>query len=105
MGGVRALLRSYTRASRWPRRALPVDAAPAHFRPDLDALRAAVTGRTRLLSEHPHNPTGMVLTRAEIRGDRALAWSGPAVVTTSLRHLTSPEHIRWRRCRASASAL
>tara|TARA_R110000868_G_scaffold411582_1_gene705530 strand:+ start:8625 stop:9794 length:1170 start_codon:yes stop_codon:yes gene_type:complete len=34
------------------------------FRPDLDALRAAVTDRTRvILINSPHNPTGMVLDR------------------------------------------
>ena len=37
------------------------------FRPDADALRAAVTPRTRvLLLNSPHNPTGSVLTRDEL---------------------------------------
>lgn len=37
------------------------------FRLDADALRAAVTPRTRLLLlNSPHNPTGTVLTRAEL---------------------------------------
>lgn len=41
--------------------------APA-FRPDVDALRAAITPRTRvLLLNSPHNPTGSVFTREELR--------------------------------------
>jgi N-succinyldiaminopimelate aminotransferase len=39
------------------------------FRPDLDALRAAVTSQTRLiLLNSPHNPTGSVFTAAELAG-------------------------------------
>ena len=41
--------------------------APA-FRPDAEALRAAITPRTRvLLLNSPHNPTGSVFTRAELQ--------------------------------------
>ncbi len=37
------------------------------FRPDADALRAAITPRTRLLLlNSPHNPTGSVFTRGEL---------------------------------------
>lgn len=37
------------------------------FRPDVEALEAAVTPRTRaLLINTPHNPTGVVYTRAEL---------------------------------------
>ncbi len=37
------------------------------LRPDLDALRSAVTSRTRLiLLNSPHNPTGVVFTREEL---------------------------------------
>lgn len=44
------------------------------FRLDLDALAAAITPRTRiLLVNSPHNPTGMVLTRAELGQISALA--------------------------------
>ena len=44
------------------------------FRPDLDALRAAVTPRTRLiLLNSPHNPTGSVFTRAELTAIAELA--------------------------------
>ena len=38
---------------------------PPDYRLDVDALRAAVTPRTRLLLVNsPHNPTGTVLDRA-----------------------------------------
>jgi N-succinyldiaminopimelate aminotransferase len=41
---------------------------PPAFRPDIDALRAAVTDRTRvLLLNSPHNPTGVVFTREELQ--------------------------------------
>ena len=41
---------------------------PPSFRPDIDALRAAVTPRTRLiLLNSPHNPTGVVFTRDELQ--------------------------------------
>lgn len=37
------------------------------FRPDIDALEAAVTGRTSMiLVNTPHNPTGVVFTAAEL---------------------------------------
>lgn len=46
---------------------VPVTLRPPGFRPDLDALRAAVTDRTRLiLLNSPHNPTGSVFTKAEL---------------------------------------
>ena len=42
---------------------------PPAFRPDLEALREAVTDRTRLLIVNsPHNPTGIVFTREELQG-------------------------------------
>jgi N-succinyldiaminopimelate aminotransferase len=47
---------------------------PPSFAPDLDALRAAVTPRTRLLLLNtPHNPTGAVLSRAELEEIARLA--------------------------------
>ncbi len=53
---------------------VPVTLRPPDFRPDLDALRAAITPRTRLiLLNSPHNPTGSVFTRAELAGIAALA--------------------------------
>jgi N-succinyldiaminopimelate aminotransferase len=46
---------------------VPVTLRPPGFRPDLDALRAAITPRTRLiLLNSPHNPTGAVFTRDEL---------------------------------------
>ena len=48
-------------------RRVPVTLRAPLFRPDLDALRDAVTSRTRLiLLNSPHNPTGMVATRDEV---------------------------------------
>ena len=53
---------------------VPVTLRPPAFRPDLDALRAAVTPRTRLiLLNSPHNPTGSVFTRAELAAIAELA--------------------------------
>lgn len=64
--------------------------APA-FRLDLDELAAAITPRTRLiLLNTPHNPTGTVLTRAELEGVAALAIEHDLVVVTDevYEHLT-----------------
>src|SRR6188472_2748240 len=45
----------------------PVTLRAPDFRLDLDELRAAVSDRTRfILLNSPHNPTGTVLTRAEL---------------------------------------
>jgi N-succinyldiaminopimelate aminotransferase len=53
---------------------VPVTLRAPGFRPDLDALRAAVTARTRLiLLNSPHNPTGSVFTRAELAAIADLA--------------------------------
>ena len=53
------------------------------FRPDLDALRAAVTDDTRLiLLNTPHNPTGTVLTRDELQVVADLAIEHDVVVVT-----------------------
>src|SRR6201985_2072194 len=53
---------------------VPVTLRPPGFRPDLDALRAAITPRTRLiLLNSPHNPTGSVFTRAELAAIADLA--------------------------------
>jgi len=46
---------------------VPVTLRPPGFRPDLGALRAAITPRTRLiLLNTPHNPTGVVFTPDEL---------------------------------------
>lgn len=53
---------------------VPVTLRAPDFRVDADALRAAVTPRTRmLLINAPHNPTGMVLTDAERAAIRDVA--------------------------------
>ncbi|MER6225036.1 pyridoxal phosphate-dependent aminotransferase [Streptomyces sp. 900105755] len=53
------------------------------FRLDLDELRAAVTPRTRLLLVNtPHNPTGTVLTRAELTAVAELAVERDLLVVT-----------------------
>jgi N-succinyldiaminopimelate aminotransferase len=53
---------------------VPVTLRPPGFRPDLAALRAAITPRTRLiLLNTPHNPTGAVFSRAELAEIAALA--------------------------------
>jgi N-succinyldiaminopimelate aminotransferase len=53
---------------------VPVTLRAPSFRPDLDALRAAVTPRTRLiLLNSPHNPTGAVFSRAELTAIAELA--------------------------------
>ncbi|WP_406495444.1 pyridoxal phosphate-dependent aminotransferase [Streptomyces sp. NBC_00846] len=59
------------------------DAATGTYRLDLDELRAAVTPRTRLiLLNTPHNPTGTVLTRAELGAIAALACERDLLVVT-----------------------
>src|SRR5437868_468328 len=53
---------------------VPVTLRPPGFRPDLAALRAAITPRTRLiLLNTPHNPTGAVFSEAELAEIAALA--------------------------------
>jgi N-succinyldiaminopimelate aminotransferase len=64
---------------------------PPDYRLDLDALRAAVTPRTRLLLVNsPHNPTGTVLTPDELAAIAAVACEHDLVVVTDevYEHLT-----------------
>ena len=62
---------------------MPVTLRPPDFRPDLDALRAAITPRTRLiLLNSPHNPTGSVFTRAELTTIAELACERDLLVVT-----------------------
>jgi len=62
---------------------VPVTLRPPGFRPDLDALRSAITARTRLiLLNSPHNPTGSVFSRAELTGMAALACEHDLLVVT-----------------------
>ncbi|MFD8571370.1 pyridoxal phosphate-dependent aminotransferase [Streptomyces sp. NPDC059639] len=79
---------------------VPVTLRPheGSFRLDLDELRAAVTPRTRLLLINtPHNPTGTVLTRAELTAIAELAVERDLLVVTDevYEHLTydGAEHI------------
>ncbi|MCF2526656.1 pyridoxal phosphate-dependent aminotransferase [Yinghuangia sp. KLBMP8922] len=64
---------------------------------DLDALRAAITPRTRLLMlNSPHNPTGTVLTREELAAIAELAVAHDLLVITDevYEHLVfDGEHI------------
>ncbi|MGW5734749.1 MULTISPECIES: pyridoxal phosphate-dependent aminotransferase [Streptomyces] len=59
------------------------DAAEGRFRLDLDELRDAITPHTRLLLLNtPHNPTGTVLTRAELAEIARLAVERDLLVVT-----------------------
>ncbi|MBO1333663.1 pyridoxal phosphate-dependent aminotransferase [Streptomyces sp. VRA16 Mangrove soil] len=75
-----------------------VEDGAARFRLDLDELRAAITPRTRLLLINtPHNPTGTVLTRAELTAIAELAVERDLLVVTDevYEHLTfdGAEHV------------
>ncbi|GGT14240.1 N-succinyldiaminopimelate aminotransferase [Streptomyces griseoviridis] len=79
---------------------VPVTLRPheGKFRLDLDELRDAVTDRTRLLLINtPHNPTGTVLTRAELAAVAELAVARDLLVVTDevYEHLVydDAEHI------------
>ncbi|WP_405585083.1 pyridoxal phosphate-dependent aminotransferase [Streptomyces sp. NBC_01190] len=62
---------------------VPLTLRAPDFRPDLDALRDAITPRTRLLLlNSPHNPTGMVLTPAELTAIAELAVERDLLVVT-----------------------
>ena len=62
---------------------VPVTLRPPGFALDVDALRAAVTSRTRLiLLNSPHNPTGHVLTSDERAGVAAVAVAHNLVVVS-----------------------
>ena len=62
---------------------VPVTLPAPDFRLDVDRLRAAVTDRTRLLLLNtPHNPTGTVLTDAELSAVADLAVERDLLVVT-----------------------
>ncbi|WP_371591406.1 MULTISPECIES: pyridoxal phosphate-dependent aminotransferase [unclassified Streptomyces] len=62
---------------------VPLTLRAPDFRLDVDALRAAVTPRTRLLLLNtPHNPTGTVLTPAELAAVAELAIERDLLVVT-----------------------
>jgi N-succinyldiaminopimelate aminotransferase len=70
---------------------VPVTLHAPDFRLDVDALRAAVTGKTTvLLINSPHNPTGTVLDDDELRAIAELAIEHDLVVITDevYEHLT-----------------
>ena len=70
---------------------VPVTLRPSTFALDVDALRAAVSGRTKvILLNTPHNPTGAVLSAAELAAVAALAVERDLVVVTDevYEHLT-----------------
>jgi N-succinyldiaminopimelate aminotransferase len=78
-------------------RRVPVTLRAPLFRPDIDAIRDAITSRTRLiLLNTPHNPTGMVATRAELTAIAELAIRHDLLVVTDevYEHLVfAGEHI------------
>lgn len=62
---------------------VPLTLRAPDFRPDLDALRDAITPRTRLLLLNtPHNPTGMVLSPDELTAIADLARERDLLVVT-----------------------
>ncbi len=62
---------------------VPVTLRPPSFRLSVDALRAAVTPRTKLiLLNTPHNPTGMMLSLAELQAVADVAISHDLIVVT-----------------------
>ena len=72
-------------------RRVPVTLRAPEFRLDIEALRAAVSDRTRLLLVNtPHNPTGSVLSDAELSAVAALACERDLLVVTDevYEHLT-----------------
>ncbi len=75
-----------------------VEADDGRFGLDVDALRAAVTPRTRaILVNSPHNPTGTVFTRAELEAVAALCVERDLIAITDevYEHLVfdDAEHI------------
>lgn len=74
----------------------PVTLRAPDFRLDPDELRAAVTPRTRfVLLNSPHNPTGTVLTRAELQAVADVAVEHDLVVITDevYEHLVYDDHV------------
>ena len=82
------------------RRAVPLRMAEsgsaAGFRLDPEALRNAVTSRTRMiLLNSPHNPTGMVLTREELAHVAEVAIAHDLIVLSdeAYEHLVFDPHV------------
>ncbi|MEZ5117580.1 MAG: pyridoxal phosphate-dependent aminotransferase [Candidatus Nanopelagicales bacterium] len=79
--------------ARGTRVAVPLKAPD--YRPDLDALRAAVNERTRLiLVNSPHNPTGVVFTPAELTEIARIAVEKDVLVVSdeAYEHLWFDDH-------------
>ena len=76
---------------------IPLTLKAPDFRPDLDKLESLITSKTRLLLlNSPHNPTGMVLTRAETEAIARIVVDHDLLVITdeAYEHLTfDSEHI------------
>jgi N-succinyldiaminopimelate aminotransferase len=76
---------------------VPLTLRAPDFRPDLAELESKITSKTRLLLlNSPHNPTGMVLTRAETEAIARLAIDHDLLIVTdeAYEHLTfGPEHV------------
>ena len=76
---------------------VPLTLRAPDFRPDLAELESLITSKTRLLLlNSPHNPTGMVLTRAETEAIARIAVDHDLLVITdeAYEHLTfDREHI------------
>ena len=65
------------------------------LRPDIDALRAAVTPRTRMIIVNsPHNPTGIVFTRDELHAIADIAIENDCIVLAdeAYEHLWFDDH-------------
>ena len=72
-----------------------VPLAGPNLRPDLDALRAAISPRTKvLLINSPHNPTGVVFTRAELEAIASIAIDYNLIVISdeAYEHLWFDDH-------------
>lgn len=68
------------------------------WRPDMDEVRKRITPRTQLISiTHPHNPTGMCLTREELNGFIQLAEENHCflLVDETYRELQTGEKLPW----------
>ncbi len=72
-----------------------VPLAGSDLRPDIDALRDAITPRTKvLLINSPHNPTGVVFTRAELEAIASIAIERDLIVISdeAYEHLWFDDH-------------
>ena len=68
---------------------------PPTFRPDIDALRAAITPATRvILINTPHNPTGVVFTVEELQAIAEIAIENDLIVISdeAYEHLWFDDH-------------